>query len=141
MDLDDSKKTLLFNNMQCLMLDKHLLSSFIELETYSSGLTAGLSTSAKQVRLLLRDLNGKSCWDASLLYKEINSNCNLEFDNLIYNSSKIHNPNTNILDSIVPIKSVKTVRQTLRHRSPNELPTYKDMEIDCDQLDDVSKDL
>lgn len=123
--------------MQCLLLDKHLLSSFIELELYSSGFTAGLSTSPKQVRLLLRDLNGKSCWDASHLYKELNTKNQVEFDRFIFESNRNQNQ-SNILDSIMPVKSVKGSRQTLRHRLPNDLPTHNDLEIDCDQLDDVS---
>lgn len=133
-ELDESKSTFNFNDMQCLMLDKHLLCSFIELELYSSGFTAGLTTSPKQVRLILRDLNGKSCWDASYLLKEFHSKSR---DNFVYETTRTQNQ-SNILDSIVPTKLTKGIRQTLRHRLPNELPTHKDMEIDCDQLDDVS---
>ncbi|KAL5289618.1 RALGAPA2 family protein [Megaselia abdita] len=136
-ELDESKNTFNFNNIQCLMLDKHLLGSFMELELYSSGLTAGLSTSPKQVRFLLRDLNGKSCWDASYLFKEFNSNKIVTFDHFFYEYSSKTQNQANILDSILPIKLVKGMRQTLRQRLPNELPTYNKMEIDCDQLNDI----
>lgn len=122
------------------MLDKYLLCSFIELDLYSSGFTAGLSTSSKQVRLLLRDLNGKSCWDASYLLKELNMKIEHKFDDFVYESIRNQNQ-SNILDSMLTLKAVKGIRQTLRHRLPHELPTHKDFEIDCDQLDDVSYNL
>lgn len=32
------------------------------------GVTAGLITAASQVRILLRSLNGRFCWDASILF-------------------------------------------------------------------------
>ncbi|XP_058057907.1 probable Rho GTPase-activating protein CG5521 [Anopheles bellator] len=60
-------------NMQLLMLSPELVASFIELPSLrlpGGGATAGLLTANRQVRLLLRDLNGKACWDASILYKE-----------------------------------------------------------------------
>lgn len=136
-DLDETRNNFNYNNMQCTMLDKHLLCSFIELELYSTGFTAGLSTASKQVRLLLRDLNGKSCWDASYLLKELNSKGSDKFGNFVYESNKMQNQ-SNLLDSMLPMKLVKCVRQTMRHRFPFELPTHKDLEIDCDQLDDVS---
>lgn len=62
---------------------------------------------------------------------------NYKFDNFVYESIRIQNQ-SNILDSILTLKAVKGIRQTLRHRLPHELPTHKDFEIDCDQLDDVS---
>uniref|UniRef100_A0A2M4A455 Putative rho gtpase-activating protein n=1 Tax=Anopheles triannulatus TaxID=58253 RepID=A0A2M4A455_9DIPT len=60
-------------NLQLLMLSPELVASFIELPSLrlpGGGATAGLLTANRQVRLLLRDLNGKACWDASILYKE-----------------------------------------------------------------------
>lgn len=60
-------------NIQLFMLSTELVSSFIELPALKlpgGGITAGLITANRQVRILLRDLNGKSCWDASILYRE-----------------------------------------------------------------------
>jgi len=60
-------------NMQLFMLNSGLVASFIELPTLKlpgGGITAGLVTAEKQVRVLMRDLNGKACWDASILYSE-----------------------------------------------------------------------
>uniref|UniRef100_A0A182QFZ2 Rap-GAP domain-containing protein n=1 Tax=Anopheles farauti TaxID=69004 RepID=A0A182QFZ2_9DIPT len=60
-------------NVQLLMLSPELVASFIELPALKlpgGGATAGLLTANRQVRLLLRDLNGKACWDASILYQE-----------------------------------------------------------------------
>jgi len=48
-----------------------LVMSIIELpalEVPGGGITAGLRTGLNQVRVLQRDLVGKSCWDISPLY-------------------------------------------------------------------------
>lgn len=53
------------------MLSSQRLLSLVELPTLEvpgGGVTAGLTTARSQVRLLLRDLSGKACWDASILY-------------------------------------------------------------------------
>lgn len=66
-------QVLVASNIQMFLLNSALVSSFIELPALrlpGGGITAGLVTAAKQVRVLLRDLNGKSCWDVSILYKE-----------------------------------------------------------------------
>lgn len=60
-------------NLQLFMLSNELVASFIELPTLrmpGGGITAGLVAANKQVRVLLRDLNGKYCWDVSIIYKE-----------------------------------------------------------------------
>lgn len=60
-------------NLQMFLLNPCLVSSFIELSALKlpgGGITAGLVTADRQVRVLLRDLNGKACWDASILYRE-----------------------------------------------------------------------
>lgn len=61
------------SNMQMFLLNPGLVASFIELPALKlpgGGITAGLITAERQVRVLLRDLNGKSCWDVSILYRE-----------------------------------------------------------------------
>jgi hypothetical protein len=48
-----------------------LVMSIIELpalEVPGGGITAGLRTGLNQVRIIQRDLVGKSCWDISPLY-------------------------------------------------------------------------
>ncbi len=60
-------------NLQLFMLSNELVASFIELPALrmpGGGITAGLVTANRQVRLILRDLNGKYCWDASIIYRE-----------------------------------------------------------------------
>lgn len=60
-------------HLQMFLLNPALVASFIELPALKlpgGGITAGLVTASKQVRVLLRDLNGKACWDISILYKE-----------------------------------------------------------------------
>lgn len=60
-------------NLQMFLLNPALVASFIELPALKlpgGGITAGLVTAAKQVRVLLRDLSGKACWDVSILYRE-----------------------------------------------------------------------
>lgn len=58
--------------LQLFILTKNVIASLVELPALDlpgGGVTAGLSTADKQVRVILRDLSGKSCWDASILYK------------------------------------------------------------------------
>lgn len=60
-------------NLQMFLLSDGLVASFIELPMLKlpgGGCTHGLVTANRQVRVLLRDLSGKACWDASILYKE-----------------------------------------------------------------------
>uniref|UniRef100_A0A182N5Q8 Rap-GAP domain-containing protein n=1 Tax=Anopheles dirus TaxID=7168 RepID=A0A182N5Q8_9DIPT len=71
--VDAMEHVLASPNVQLLMLSPELVASFIELPALKlpgGGATAGLLTANRQVRLLLRDLNGKACWDASILYQE-----------------------------------------------------------------------
>lgn len=49
----------------------NLILSLLELPTLEvtgGGITAGLITASSQVRILLRSLNGRFCWDASILF-------------------------------------------------------------------------
>lgn len=65
-------------NLQMFMLHSSQLASFIELPKWEEEQVQGLLSSAKQVRVLTRDLSGKACWDASLLYKEQQQQSKLE---------------------------------------------------------------
>ncbi|KPU72824.1 uncharacterized protein Dana_GF23263, isoform B [Drosophila ananassae] len=124
-------------NMQLFMLNSGLVASFIELPTLKlpgGGITAGLVTAEKQVRVLMRDLNGKACWDASILYSEPRKSEEAPPRTM----PKIHHPQP--LDSMVSsmvTHELQTPRHTLRHRPPGVLPVAKDMAPDLDQLDDM----
>lgn len=156
-------------SIQLFMLNPELVASFIELPTLrlpGGGATAGLVTANKQVRLLVRDLNGKACWDASILYREPR----LSRDSI---DSAYHTPSSMSLDkppfftdtgkdkvppqffSKLTTRSfgfsgnidsmmstvglpMNPIRHTLRHRPPSQLPIASEIAPDLDQLDDVS---
>uniref|UniRef100_A0A8D8AP22 Probable Rho GTPase-activating protein CG5521 n=1 Tax=Culex pipiens TaxID=7175 RepID=A0A8D8AP22_CULPI len=143
-------------NLQLLMLSPELVASFIELSALKlpgGGATAGLVTANRQVRLLLRDLNGKACWDASILYREPSP---------IVEETRYHSPSVDkhnstfqfrtgggsnrmfagAVASIDPMMStvglpIAPLRHTLRHRPVHQLPVAKDLAPDLDQLDDL----
>ncbi|XP_073814692.1 probable Rho GTPase-activating protein CG5521 isoform X1 [Musca autumnalis] len=145
-------------NMQLFMLNPGLVASFIELPTLKlpgGGVTAGLVTAEKQVRVLLRDLNGKACWDASILYSEPKRDCSkggvvVAGDGLTPSSldSRMGFSPSHIqrLNQVQPMDSlmhsmqgldIGPPRHTLRHRPLGELPLAKDLAPDLDQLDDL----
>jgi len=145
-------------NVQMFMLTNGLITSFIELPRLKlpgGGITAGLVTANRQVRVLLRDLSGKACWDASILYREPYININhheaIQNDNQYYfnNSMNViqnnkYNNGCNMGASLDPLISsvdmihLSPLRHTLRHRPPQQLPLAKDIAPDLDQLDDVN---
>lgn len=104
------------------------------------GVTAGLSTADKQVRVLLRDLSGKACWDASILYKTpetLAKDISDEKDDLQYEKKSADNyiqPESFIMNT--PIHTLP--QRAMRHRPPNVLPDTSNAAPDLDQLDDVS---
>lgn len=157
------------SNMQMFLLNQNLVASFIELPALKlpgGGITAGLITAERQVRVLLRDLNGKACWDVSILYREPKIKMDdagsgkaffpdtMQYDRHQHGfgdkSSTFHTKtfhagrNFIIGSSLDPMTSTVAVlpmnpmRYTLRHRPPNQLPLAKDLAPDLDQLDDVS---
>lgn len=153
-------------NMQLFMLSSGLVASFIELPALKlpgGGATAGLITAEKQVRVLLRDLNGKACWDASILYSEprkclksvasegttsahgVGGSPAVErmSDSMqrSFNTTPQHRNMSQPMDSLISSMiglDVLPPRHTLRHRPAGELPLAKDLAPDLDQLDDVS---
>lgn len=152
-------------NMQMFMLNPSLVASFIELSALKlpgGGITAGLVTAQKQVRILLRDINGKSCWDASILYREPKINLQThaqqqqqhnqnvsktglaigEMRQLPYHVRMMQNRSLMMGASLDPLISnvgfpMPPLRHTLRHRPANQLPLAKDIAPDLDQLDDL----
>ncbi|XP_036213728.2 probable Rho GTPase-activating protein CG5521 isoform X1 [Bactrocera oleae] len=152
-------------NMQLFMLSSGLVASFIELPALKlpgGGATAGLITADRQVRVLLRDLNGKACWDASILYSEprkcIKSMTNESTTSAhaaggsaaverigdsmqrSFNTTPQHRnmsqPMDSLISSIIGLDMLPP-RHTLRHRPAGELPLAKDLAPDLDQLDDL----
>jgi hypothetical protein len=158
-------------NLQFFMLSHDLVASLIELPTLrlpGGGITAGFVTANRQVRILLRDLNGKSCWDAAILYMEpksqsvevntpsseserhfVPSTTTTATPQYISKQSTFHQNDGNrnfmvgIGSSLDPMIStigmpIAPLRHTMRHRPPHQLPVAKDIAPDLDQLDDVS---
>ncbi|XP_015037032.2 probable Rho GTPase-activating protein CG5521 isoform X1 [Drosophila pseudoobscura] len=128
-------------NVQLFMLNSGLVASFIELPTLKlpgGGITAGLVTAEKQVRVLMRDLNGKACWDASILYSEPRKT---EEPTSQRPTPKLHHQHQQqTLDSMASSMmgvEMQLPRHTLRHRPAGVLPLAKDMAPDLDQLDDM----
>ncbi|XP_053946635.1 probable Rho GTPase-activating protein CG5521 isoform X2 [Anastrepha ludens] len=164
-DSVDLPSVLHAQNMQLFMLSSGLVASFIELPALKlpgGGATAGLITAEKQVRVLLRDLNGKACWDASILYSEPRKSFKyLTSDSAAsalnagsiasgeraadsmqrsFNTTPQHRNMSQPMDSLISSMiglDVLAPRHTLRHRPAGELPLAKDLAPDLDQLDDL----
>ncbi|GAB0092803.1 Probable Rho GTPase-activating protein CG5521 [Sergentomyia squamirostris] len=142
-------------NLQLFMINKNLVASFVELPTLKlpgGGITAGLVTADRQARLLMRDINGKACWDASVLYREPrmqHGGSTLKLGDQYSSMSSGISVHTrafsigkNFMVSLDPMTSavgmpLPPVRHTLRHRPPGQLPVAGDLEPDLDQLDDL----
>lgn len=149
-------------NLQMLLLSSGLIASFVELPSLKlpgGGITAGLVTAKRQVRVLLRDLSGKACWDASILYREpsgiklfndnstsckndSSSNQQQYFaDKFTYLSKSPYAPHrfNNQIDPMMSSVGMPTIppRHTMRHRPPHQLPLAKDLAPDFDQLNDL----
>lgn len=159
--VDFASQVLNASNLQMFLLNPGLVASFVELSALKlpgGGITAGLVTPDRQVRLLLRDLNGKSCWDACILYREpkiqikeiesidekVNSATQEKyFSDRALMAKPYTGRNFMVGPSIDPMSSTVGIpinprQNTLRHRPPNQLPVAKDLAPDLDQLDDVS---
>ncbi|XP_037955587.1 probable Rho GTPase-activating protein CG5521 isoform X2 [Teleopsis dalmanni] len=141
-------------NLQLFMLNRGLVASFIELPALKlpgGGVTAGLVTAEKQVRVLLRDLNGKACWDASILYSEPRKDTKTLTNTVPLLKDKYDSgfrgfghvmqrhmaqPMDSLASSMLGLDMMPH-RHTLRHRPAGELPLAKDMAPDLDQLNDL----
>lgn len=101
-------------------------------------MTAGLVTADKQVRVLLRDLSGKACWDASILYctpERLNS------QRVLAPAIVESGPESCVqLESMMAggMPSGNLPQRAIRRRPPNVLPDATNAAPDLDQLDDVS---
>ncbi|KAB0803388.1 hypothetical protein PPYR_00358 [Photinus pyralis] len=134
-------------NIQLFVLTPNVISSLIELpslELPGGGVTAGLSTADRQVRVLLRDLSGKACWDASILYcsPTMPTLPEEEADSFLTISSSINKwgPMSYIQPESLIIGNhmqPHLPQRAMRHRSPNVLPDTTNAAPDLDQLDDL----
>ncbi|XP_043271577.1 probable Rho GTPase-activating protein CG5521 isoform X3 [Venturia canescens] len=133
-------------NIQLLMLSDSIIMSLVELAALDApggGVTAGLTTAPSMVRVLLRDLAGKTSWDSCILYSQPSSapssivddddekNTSVPVDE-ITNDWKLRKmtKNDESRNTVCP-------RHTMRHREPNILPTYANAASDMDNLDDL----
>lgn len=121
-------------------MSSNVIASLVELPALDlpgGGVTAGLATADKQVRVLLRDLSGKACWDASILYCTPEMcPCRLERDVKMCKSelsSNFAQPESMMVENF----SHSLPQRAMRHRPPNVLPDVGNSAPDLDQLDDV----
>ncbi|KAJ8941931.1 hypothetical protein NQ318_013264 [Aromia moschata] len=129
-------------NIQLFILSRNVIASLIELPALDlpgGGVTAGLSTADKQVRVLLRDLSGKSSWDASILYRTPDSKKDEDFEAYTsVNTPKSTSGSYVQPESLMVGSPLHTLPQrAMRHRPPNVLPEVSNAAPDLDQLDDL----
>ncbi|CAH1981298.1 unnamed protein product [Acanthoscelides obtectus] len=145
----DELSTSIFDapNIQLFMLSKAVIASLIELPALDlpgGGVTAGLSTADRQVRVLLRDLSGKSCWDASVLYRTPESlprqtdehdNAEVDVPSVTMRSNVFSAQPESLMVGVTPLHALP--QRAMRHRPPNVLPDVSNAAPDMDQLDDL----
>lgn len=113
-------------HVQLLRLSDATLASLVELPALDmpAGTTPGLMTSDRQVRVLLRDIAGKACWDASALFYDPSIASSETVEPLELPDST-ECPRDNTLSSLPP------------PLPPDLLPDYKNCPPDKHQLDHV----
>ncbi|XP_068618842.1 probable Rho GTPase-activating protein CG5521 isoform X2 [Battus philenor] len=114
-------------NVQLMRFSDATLASLVELPALdmpTGGTTPGLMTSDRQVRILLRDIAGKACWDASALYYDPFITSSEEIQSLTLPDT-FDNPRDNTLSSLPP------------PLPPDLLPDYRNSPPDKHQLDHV----
>ncbi|XP_061721990.1 probable Rho GTPase-activating protein CG5521 [Cydia pomonella] len=112
-------------HIQLLRLSDATLASLVELPALPPPPPApGLATSDRQVRVLLRDIAGKACWDASALYYDPTYSAEQEPEPLPLPES-VESPRDNTLSSLPP------------PLPPDLLPDYQNCPPDKHQLDHV----
>ncbi|XP_022909230.2 probable Rho GTPase-activating protein CG5521 isoform X1 [Onthophagus taurus] len=129
-------------NIQLFMLNPNVVASLVELPALDlpgGGVTAGLSTANKQVRVLLRDLSGKACWDASILYRSPDSLKSVPEVNIpfIKESGGKWGLGSIQPESLMVGTQTHLPQRAMRHRNPNILPDTSNAALDLDQLDDL----
>ncbi|KAG6460484.1 hypothetical protein O3G_MSEX012013 [Manduca sexta] len=113
-------------HVQLMRLSDATLASLVDLPALHlpAATTPGLSTSDRQVRVLLRDIAGKACWDASALYYDPSVGSLEPLEPLPLPDST-DSPRDDTLSSLPP------------PLPPDLLPDYKNSPPDKHQLDHV----
>ncbi|XP_017775856.1 PREDICTED: ral GTPase-activating protein subunit alpha-1 isoform X1 [Nicrophorus vespilloides] len=136
-------------NIQLFVLTPSVIASLVELPSLDlpgGGITAGLSTADRQVRVLLRDLSGKVSWDTSILYRTpemCGGNQENEEkpckDSMISSSGCKWGPMSMIQPEslMMPYPFNNLQQRAMRHRNANVLPSVENAAPDLDQLDDL----
>ncbi|KAK9497959.1 hypothetical protein O3M35_003854 [Rhynocoris fuscipes] len=128
-------------NIQVLVTSVDQIVSLVEVPalavTDDCCLADELITASSQVRLIVRDLAGKACWDASILYgtqQQCFMTNNIQNDEFNFKFNK--KESTSTMNSLCCVSSMPP-QDTLRHRSAHILPTYTNSADDMDNLDDL----
>ncbi|XP_024085284.1 ral GTPase-activating protein subunit alpha-1 isoform X2 [Cimex lectularius] len=125
-------------NIQVLVTSLQQLVSLVEvpaLDVPGGSVAQGLVSAPSQVRVIIRDLAGKSSWDASALYTASQESSDSDTASFCFD---VNCTDVNVNNSIMNSLSVCSLPQhTLRHREPYLLPTYSNSAEDMDNLDDL----
>lgn len=136
-------------NIQFFVLNNCSIISFVEIpcmEVPGGGPTSDLITGRSQVRVIVRDLSGKFSWDCSVLYgpPDCKAASILPDQPTMISVNNFLNPRAgppyhNLSSSSLSLTGMSTSPScdTLRHRSPHELPTIENSADDLDNLDDL----
>ncbi|XP_037086533.1 ral GTPase-activating protein subunit alpha-1-like [Pollicipes pollicipes] len=130
-------------NVQFFVLNNRSLLSLVELpslEVPGGGVTAGLRTAHSQVRVILRDLGGKFCWDASVLYGTISQLHSFSAESAPLPAARRAPPpmaHSKSEESLLGGGLPAPPRSAVRHRGRGALPSWHDTEGDMDNLDDL----
>lgn len=119
------------------MLTSSVVTSLVELpalELPGGGVTAGLTTADRQVRVLLRDQSGKASWDASILYRPPTHMGIVAPPTDTWRPPAHSAPESLLMSTAQP----HLPHHAMRHRPPGQLPEVSNSAPDLDQLDDVS---
>jgi len=114
-------------NIQLFVLNHTTLLSLVELPCLEQGV-ADLQAAPTQVRVILRDISGKFCWDASSLHTGLAAAPEVQ---------EVWGAGGG--GGAPPLATVVTSppRHTTRHRPPSELPVHETAASDLDQLEDL----
>ena len=123
------------NNVQLFILNDTVLISFVELPILES--VAGVKTATNQVRLILRDISGKFCWEGTALYNAEDSTLSNEDGAIDLPEWPPASASASEAVQMAKVKPALNTKQALRHRSPSILPTHENTTEDLDNLDDL----
>ncbi|XP_065562907.1 ral GTPase-activating protein subunit alpha-1-like [Artemia franciscana] len=146
--LDHSNSAFNLHNVQIFVLNGTKLLSFVELPTLlgpGGGVPFGLLTDKSEVRIIVRDLNGKHCWDSAILYNDTSMCDNSEEtpdtsndeDSLLLSVPGKREDIFSMSSSMINERFLVAPHNTVRHRPSGELPSWVNTEQDMDNLHDV----